>query len=149
MVCGKCGGVIYEETVKTSSKVIKKPNANKEGLAEYKAEFTGASFETQKKQAALPKTFVTGDILKVSGCTYKVLSSKSLTVTLVKSKNTKSVSVPASIKFNNKTLKVTCVEAKAFTGSKVRKVTLGKNVKKLKKNAFAGSKASSVSGQNS
>ena len=73
-----------------------------------------------------------------------MLSSKSLTVTLVKSKNTKSVSVPASIKFNNKTLKVTCVEAKAFTGSKVRKVTLGKNVKKLKKNAFAGSKASSV-----
>ena len=144
MICGKCGGTVYEETVKTSSKVIKKPNSNEEGLAEYTAEFTGASFETQKKQAALPKTFVAGDILRVGGYKYKVLSAKSRTVTLVKSKNTKSVSVPASIKFNNKTLKVTCVEAKAFTGSKVRKVTMGKNVKKLKKNAFAGSKAGTV-----
>ena len=67
-----------------------------------------------------------------------------MTAEFTKAANKKSVSVPATVKVNGKTLKVTKVAANAFTGKKIRTVTIGKNVNKLSKNAFKGSKATKI-----
>ena len=54
------------------------------------------------------------------------------------------MTVPAAIKLNGKTFKVTQINAKAFKGKKIHTVTIGKNVKMIKKNAFKGSKATKL-----
>ena len=59
-----------------------------------------------------------GSSYKVSGSTYKVTASG--TVALVKAKNAKSVSVPASVKIKGKTFKVTQINARAFKGKQIR-----------------------------
>ena len=74
----------------------------------------------------------------------KVLSAKDKTAEFTKAKNKKSVTVPATVTVNGETLNVTQVGAKAFTGKKIRTVTIGKNVSKIMKNAFKGSKATKM-----
>ncbi|MBQ6440700.1 MAG: hypothetical protein IJJ06_11400 [Mogibacterium sp.] len=85
-----------------------------------------------------------GDTRKYKKNTYKVLSLKSKKVALTKAKNAKSVSVPETIKIKGKTYKVTQIDANAFKAKKIRTVTIGKNVKVIKKNAFKGSKATKI-----
>ena len=97
--------------------------------------------ESSKPKEAAVKT---GDTVKYSKNTYKVLSAKSKTVAFTKAYNKTSVTVPATIKAGGKTYKVTQINAKAFKGSKIRMVTIGKNVKTIKKNAFAKSKATKL-----
>ena len=85
---------------------------------------------------------------QVSGQTFRVTKSAGSgigTVTFTKAKNAKSITVPATVKLaDGKTYNVTTVGAKAFTGSKIRTVTIGKNVSKLTKNALYKSKATKV-----
>lgn len=81
----------------------------------------------------------------ISSGTYKITasSSASKTVTFVKTKNSKkaSVTIPDTIKIDGQTYKVTEVAAKAFKNNKILKsVTIGKNVKKIGKEAFSGCK---------
>lgn len=83
------------------------------------------------------------------GNTYKIIKAASSSaagkVRLTKAKNTKSVTVPAAIKTSDgKKYKVTSIAAKSFTGSKIRKVTIGKNVSVIKANAFKNSKATTI-----
>lgn len=89
-----------------------------------------------------------GSPVKVSGQSYKVIKpakgSTKGTVAFTKAKNKKSVTVPAAVKIYGKTYKVTKVNAGAFKGKKIRTVTIGKNVKTIKKNAFKGSGATKV-----
>ena len=97
----------------------------------------------------LPKV-VKGKSYKFSGQTYKVTQvakgSSVGTVTIVKAKNVKAVSIPAAIKLaDRKSYKVTQSGAKAFTGKKIRVVTVGKNVKKLAKFAFCSREITSCS----
>ena len=64
------------------------------------------------------------------------------TVTFTKAKNAKKITVPDTVKLaDGKTYNVTAVGAKAFTAKKIRTVTVGANVTKLAKKAFAKSKA--------
>ena len=57
-----------------------------------------------------------------------------------KDKNTKAITIPDTIKVNGKTCKVTEIKAKACQKlPKLEKVTIGKNVSKIGKNAFSGS----------
>lgn len=67
-------------------------------------------------------------------------------VVLKAAKNAKKVTVPAAVKLTDgKTYKVTAVNTLAFKGKgKIRTVTIGKNVKKLKKDAFKGSKVTNI-----
>ena len=90
------------------------------------------------------KALKNGGKYTAAGASYKVISAKARTVALVKAKNAKSVGVPATVKISGKSCKVVQVKAKAFTGKKIRKVTVGKNVKKLDKYAFVKSKATTV-----
>ncbi|MBQ6439900.1 MAG: CHAP domain-containing protein [Mogibacterium sp.] len=102
--------------------------------------------EINQSETVVPKkAVVVGTIAKdKNGNKVKVTSVKSKTVAFTKAKNAKSVVVPATIKINGKTYKVTQINASAFKGSNIRTVTVGKNVKTIKKNAFKGSKATKL-----
>ncbi|MBQ9180098.1 MAG: FMN-binding protein, partial [Firmicutes bacterium] len=90
-----------------------------------------------------------GKTYKVSGSSYKVTKvaagSKKGTVTFTKAGNKKSVAVPKTVKLKDKKVyNVNVVAAKAFTAKKIRTVTIGANVKTIKANAFAKSKAGTL-----
>lgn len=89
-----------------------------------------------------------GSIIKdtKSKALYKVLSTKasSMTVEYLKptNKKVKKVSIKAAITYKNKKYKIVRVADKAFKNcKKLKKVTIGKNVKKIGKKAFANCKA--------
>ena len=78
--------------------------------------------------------------MTVSGTTYKVAGSSKVTYT-AKKKATATVTVPATVKVNGKTYKVTTIAANAFTGNKkMKKITVGKNIDTIGKNAFKNCK---------
>ena len=83
-----------------------------------------------------------GSTKKIGSNSYKVLSKGAVAFT--KAKNQKSVTVPASVKIGGTSYKVTQVTASAFKGSKIRTITISKNVKVIKANAFKGSKATKL-----
>ena len=84
-----------------------------------------------------------GSTVKVSGSKYLVTSKT--TVALKKAKNVKSFTVPATVKLSDgKTYKVTRIDAKALTAVKIRTVTIGKNIKTMKKYAFKSSKSTKM-----
>ena len=84
------------------------------------------------------------DTVKYNKNTYKVTSVKSKTVAFTKAKNAEKVAVPATIRIKGRTYKVTAVNAKAFRAKKIRSVTIGKNVKRIRAKAFYGSKVKTV-----
>lgn len=153
--CTKCGTALSEEG-KVFAEITKEPTVEAEGNRSFTATFENEAFSPQVKNvpiAKLPakpaakptvKPLKTGGKYTVAGTSYKVISAKAHTVALVKAKNTKTVSIPATVKISGKSCKVIQVKAKAFTGKKIRKVTVGKNVKKLDKYSFAKSKTTTV-----
>ena len=83
-------------------------------------------------------TNVSGVVYKVTKCSNKAKEVEYLEP--VSSKKT-SVTIPATVKINKETYKVTAVSANAFKNNKkLKSVTIGKNVTKLGKNAFSGCK---------
>ncbi len=79
----------------------------------------------------------------VKKCTYKVTNAtgKNKTATFVSANNKKAlfITVPATVKIDGTTYKVTKVEKNAFKNcKKARLITIGKNVTSIGKNAFAG-----------
>ena len=109
---------------------------------------TPQSGTPQTETPTSQKTLKKGTVKKVSGQSYTITkvaeSGKKGTVSFKKASNKKSVTVPSSVKIGGKTYLVTAVEAKAFTSSKIRTVTIGANVKALRKNAFYKSKATRI-----
>jgi hypothetical protein len=96
-----------------------------------------ATDQVEKTTVKVGNTYTTG------GLKYKVTATKTSnrTVTVIASKNKKlaSVSIPAAVKIQNQTYKVTAVANKAFANCKqLKKVVIGKNVTALGKNVFAG-----------
>ena len=161
-ICENCGNGINEKGTVTSE-VTKEATEQEEGNTAYTATFTNDKFQTQVKNIPIEKLpvkpeptpepkpepkpekkIVAGAKYTVAGSVYKVLSPKAKTVSVVKAKNIKSYTIFSTVKIAGKTFKVTQVEAKSLKGAKIAKVTVGKNVKTLKKNAFAGSKATKV-----
>ena len=79
--------------------------------------------------------------VKVGKLTYKVTKSAAKNGTVscvaVNSKNLTKVTIPATVKINGYTFKVTAVEKNAFKGAKkLKSVVVGKNVTKIGKNAW-------------
>ena len=90
-----------------------------------------------------------GSSVKVAGATYKVTKmatgSAPGTLALTTAKNTKNVTIPATVTLDDKKkYKVTTVGAKAFTAGKIRTVTIGSKVSKITAKAFYKSKAGTV-----
>ena len=83
-----------------------------------------------------------GTKLTAKGVSYQVTSAaeKNPTVAYVGSKKQKaSVMIPATVKINNVTYKVTSIAANAFKNNKkLKKVVIGKNITKIGKKAFYG-----------
>ena len=78
------------------------------------------------------KTFAKNDLQ------YKVISSNAVTVTGTGNANISKVKIPATVKADGKTYKVTSIEAKAFANKKkLKTVVIGKNVTTISKKAFA------------
>ncbi len=73
-----------------------------------------------------------------NGVTYKV-SGKSAVVSKYDNKST-SVTIPATVKIDGKSYKVTKINANTFKNSKLTSVKIGKNVTAIAKKAFMGSK---------
>ena len=151
--CGKCGK--YFSDVKTTKEitladtVIPKLPPEAASADEEKTVSGGETAADEKSGdtsagASTAAAVKVGDSVKKTQGTVKITSTKNRTVAFTKAKNKASVVVPATVKINNKTYKVTQINAKAFTGSKIKTVTIGKNVKTIKKNAFKGSKATKI-----
>ena len=99
--------------------------------------------ETPATEAPTAKVPAVGTTKTVGKAIYKVTKSdaKNGTVTLVKltNKNEKKFTVPASVKVDGVSFKVTEISKNAFKNNKkLKQVTIGKNVTKIGANAFNG-----------
>jgi len=116
-------------------------NATKEQLDAAAAKIADAKAALKDKEPEV------GTEAEYSGNTYAVTSEPGAevkTVAFTKAKNSKTVTVPSTMKINGETYKVTSVAAKAFKGSKCTTAYIGANVKKLDKYAFRYSKVKTV-----
>ena len=105
----------------------------KKEVADIKAQLKNASSNTDKP-AAVTSAVVDGVQYKVSGKTAKAVKSTKKTAA--------KVSIHTTVKIGDKTYKVTAISANAFKNNKkLKTVVIGKNVKTIGKNAFAGDKA--------
>lgn len=91
------------------------------------------------QQASLPRK---NSIFSIQNVTYKVTNSDAQngTVALTKGDSSKtSAAIPATVKKNGYTFKVTQISSKAFyKNTKLKKVALGKNITSIGARAFAG-----------
>jgi hypothetical protein len=114
--------------------------AAREAAEKAKAEAEAEAARKAAEEAAV----AVGTEHKAGGSNYRITKkasgSKAGTVALKKAANRKSVKIPATVTIKGRKFKVTRIDAQAFRGSKIRTVTIGKNVKTIKKNAFKGSK---------
>ena len=109
------------------------------GQAELMAIDTSTREVLKCKVTVIPEN-AEGSTVEVSGSTYEITSDKadSMTAMLVKAKNAKTVTIPASVELYGKTYNVTKIKAKAFSKSKKVK-TVNIKTKKLKKTSVKGS----------
>ena len=133
-----------EALAKDSTATAAQLQAAADKVSAAKAALTEKGADNGEVPAPTEPTVKTGDTIKYKSNTYKVLSVENKTVTFTKAKNTKTIVIPASIKINDESYKVTTINANAFKAAKVRSVTIGKNVRKIKSKAFYGSKATTV-----
>lgn len=83
-----------------------------------------------------------GQTVDVGGMKYSVTSATDKTVKLIKGKDDKNVTIPATVMVGSDSCKVTAIGSKAFSGcsKKLKSVTIGANVASIEKNAFSGCK---------
>lgn len=93
---------------------------------------------SKKAVFSMKKTFTSKKLkYKITKCTASV---KQVTVTGTSAKLT-SVTVPATVKYNGMTFKVTAIANKAFKNQKnLKSAVIGKNVKSIGSEAFSGAK---------
>lgn len=99
------------------------------------------AFKGIKKNAAfvMKKTFTSKNVkYKITKSTS---SAKQVTVTGTTKKNITTLSIPATVKYNGISFKVTAINKNAFKNKKkLKSVTIGKNVKTIGASAFLGDK---------
>ena len=125
-------------TWSTSNKAVAVVSAK--GLVTTKGGGTAVITATTKDGAfkASCKIRVFGKSNVYSGNTYTLTSLKNKTVTFSKAKNAATVTVPATMKINGVSFKVTQVGSKAFSGKKIKTITIGTNVTTVNAKAFTG-----------
>ena len=90
-----------------------------------------------------------GDSITADGLKYKITAMKTVSFTgLEKAKSKVAVEIPATVTYADTTFNVTEIDAKAmYKDTRVTKVSIGKNVKSIGKNAFAScTKLTTVNG---
>lgn len=115
-------------------KVTRKSTYTVAGQLTYTCSRCGEKKVITTKKLFYPKA---GTKYTVAGCQYKVIKAGAEVSLVGTNKTAKSVTIPAVIKVKGVTYKVTLIGAKAFNGSKkLKKVTIGTNIKKISNNAF-------------
>lgn len=110
------------------------PSYTEDGQIIYTCNRCGEQKAETLKKLAYPKT---GTKYTVAGCQYKVTKAGAEVSLIKTNKKAKRMTIPAVIKVNGVTYKVTSIGAKAFNGNKkLTKVTIGTNIKKISNNAF-------------
>lgn len=103
----------------------------------------GSTTDKNKTTTPAPKDPAKGAVVTVKSTKYKVTNTKKKEVAYQapKNKKVKKVTVPATVKINGKSYKVTSISNGAFKNcKKLTNVTVGKNVKKIGKAAFQNCK---------
>ena len=149
--CSRCDEVTEvtpipkKEHTWDSGKVTKEPTETAEGVKTYTCSVCG-----ETKTEAIPKKTATtqeppkkGDVVKDDKTSVKVevsdVKKKEVEYKEPANKKAKTVSIPATVKIDGVTYKVTKVDDNAFKNNKtVTKVTVGSNIKTIGKNAFSG-----------
>ena len=115
-------------------KSVISPTYTKKGTITYICKRCKKKKAVTTKKLAYPKV---GTSYTVSGSTYKVTKAGAEVMVYKTSKAARSVTIPATIKAKGITYKVTAIGTKAFNGNKkLKKVTIGANIKKISNNAF-------------
>ena len=147
--CTKCGEVMEVEELDATGhkwdagKVTKEATETAEGVKTYTCSVCGKT----KTEAIPKKTAITqeppkkGDVVKDDKTSVKVevtdVAKKEVEYKEPVNKKAKTVSIPATVKINGVTYKVTKIADNAFKNNKtVTKVTVGSNIKSIGKNAF-------------
>ncbi len=149
--CTKCGEVMEVEELDATGhkwdagKVTKEATETAEGVKTYTCSVCGKT-KTEaipKKEAATQEPPKKGDVVKDDKTSVKVevsdVKKKEVEYKEPANKKAKTVSIPATVKIDGVTYKVTKVDDNAFKNNKtVTKVTVGSNIKTIGKNAFSG-----------
>lgn len=138
--CKDCGALLKKgETIDALGHQWKEtkrvePSYTEDGQIIYICNRCGGQKAETFEKLAYPKA---GTKYTVAGCQYKVIKAGAEVSLIKTNKKAKRVTIPAVIKVNGVTYKVTSIGAKAFNGSKkLTKVTVGTNIKKISNNAF-------------
>lgn len=110
--------------------------ANEAELKAFISQLTAAQNGLVKAPVAKIKV---GDPYKSKTIQAKVIDASAKTVAITKAANKKAtkITIPATVKVNGETCKVVQINANAFKGcSRLKSVTIGKNVTTIQKNAF-------------
>lgn len=137
-----------KDEIKKAEEEAQKAKEEAERLRKEAEESARLAEEALKKlregQQEAPKEAVKkGQIFTCGKLKVKVTSTSAKTVSVsgVKNKKLQTVMVPATVSIEGETYRVTAVAKNAFKGcSKLRKVTLGKNITSIGKNAFSQDK---------
>ena len=155
--CTECGEVIKTEAIpalehKVDAGVItKEPTSKEKGTKTYSCTVCKKVIKTEElpklekpEEPQKPKLPKKGAKIVIKNITYKVTKAgaKNGTVAFVKAKsNAKTITIPATIKKDGVTYKVTVIEKEAFKNQKkLTKVTIGANVSKIGANVFKNCK---------
>ena len=110
------------------------PSYTEDGQIIYICNRCGEQKAETLEKLAYPKA---GTKYTVAGCQYKVTKAGAEVSLIKTNKKAKRMTIPAVIKVNGVTYKVTSIGTKAFNGNKkLTKVTIGTNIKKISNNAF-------------
>ena len=128
-----------------AGKVTKEATETAEGVKTYTCSVCGKT-KTEvipKKTATTQEPPKKGDVVKDDKTSVKVevtdVKKKEVEYKEPANKKAKTVSIPATVKINGVTYKVTKIADNAFKNNKtVTKVTVGSNIKTIGKNAFSG-----------
>ena len=149
--CTKCGEVMEVVELDATGhiwdagKVTKEATETAEGVKTYTCSVCGKT-----KTEAIPKKTATtqeppkkGDVVKDDKTSVKVevtdVKKKEVEYNEPDGKKAKTVSIPATVKIDGVTYKVTKVDDNAFKNNKtVTKVTVGSNIRTIGKNALSG-----------
>ena len=138
--CKDCGALLKKgETVDVLGHQWKEtkraePSYTEDGQIIYTCNRCGEQKAETLEKLAYPKA---GTKYTVAGCQYKVTKAGAEVSLIKTNKKAKRVTIPAVIKVNGVTYKVTSIGAKAFNGNKkLTKITVGTNIKKISNNAF-------------
>lgn len=138
--CKDCGALLKKgETVDVLGHQWKEtkraePSYTEDGQIIYTCNRCGEQKAETFEKLAYPKA---GTKYTVAGCQYKVTKAGAEVSLIKTNKKAKRMTIPAVIKVNGVTYKVTSIGTKAFNGNKkLTKVTIGTNIKKISNNAF-------------